>query len=204
MYIAVAGNIGSGKTTLTGMLSRHYGWEARYEAITDNPYIEDYYRDIDRWAFNLETYFLKERFRDLLLISQSEKDIIQDRSIFEGVYVFARNNKNMGQLSDRDFETYMDLFQQMADVVQQPRLMIYLRSSLPHLAENIQKRGREYESALSLEYLSNLNRLYEEFIYEHYKGEVLTIEVDNLDFQHRPEDFALITDKIDRILFGLF
>lgn len=204
MYIAVAGNIGSGKTTLTGMLSRHYGWEARYEAITDNPYIEDYYRDIDRWAFNLETYFLKERFRDLLLISQSEGDIIQDRSIFEGVYVFARNNKNMGQLSDRDFETYMDLFQQMADVVQQPRLMIYLRSSLPHLAENIQKRGREYESALSLEYLSNLNRLYEEFIYEHYKGEVLTIEVDNLDFQHRPEDFALITDKIDRILFGLF
>lgn len=204
MYIAVAGNIGSGKTTLTGMLSRHYGWEARYEAIMDNPYIEDYYRDIDRWAFNLETYFLKERFRDLLLISQSEKDIIQDRSIFEGVYVFARNNKNMGQLSDRDFETYMDLFQQMADVVQQPRLMIYLRSSLPHLAENIQKRGREYESALSLEYLSNLNRLYEEFIYEHYKGEVLTIEVDNLDFQHRPEDFALITDKIDRILFGLF
>lgn len=204
MYIAVAGNIGSGKTTLTGMLSRHYGWEARYEAITDNPYIEDYYRDIDRWAFNLETYFLKERFRDLLLISQSERDIIQDRSIFEGVYVFARNNKNMGQLSDRDFETYMDLFQQMADVVQQPRLMIYLRSSLPHLAENIQKRGREYESALSLEYLSNLNRLYEEFIYEHYKGEVLTIEVDNLDFQHRPEDFALITDKIDRILFGLF
>lgn len=204
MYIAVAGNIGSGKTTLTGMLSRHYGWEARYEAITDNPYIEDYYRDIDRWAFNLETYFLKERFRDLLLISRSERDIIQDRSIFEGVYVFARNNKNMGQLSDRDFETYMDLFQQMADVVQQPRLMIYLRSSLPHLAENIQKRGREYESALSLEYLSNLNRLYEEFIYEHYKGEVLTIEVDNLDFQHRPEDFALITDKIDRILFGLF
>lgn len=204
MYIAVAGNIGSGKTTLTGMLSRHYGWEARYEAITENPYIEDYYKDIKRWAFNLETYFLKERFRDLLIIRQADNDIVQDRSIYEGVYVFARNNKDMGQLSERDFETFMELFEQMTDVVREPELMIYLRSSLPHLVNNIQKRGRDYESSLSLEYLGNLNNLYEDFIYKHYKGRVLTIEVDGMDFQHNPKDFAVITDKIDRVLYGLF
>ena len=148
MHIAVAGNIGSGKSTLTRMLARHYGWEARFEAVDHNPYLEDYYRDIHRWSFNLEVYFLKERFRDLIEIEKSEHTIVQDRSIFEGVYVFMQNNKAMGNLSDRDYETYMELFEQMMSVVHYPDLMIYLRASVPHLVGNIQKRGREYEQTM--------------------------------------------------------
>ncbi len=204
MHIAIAGNIGSGKSTLTALLARHYGWEARYEAVDHNPYLEDYYRDIHRWSFNLEVYFLKERFRDLLAIDQSDHTIIQDRTIYEGVYVFVANNKDMGHLSERDYQTYMDLFENMMEMVRLPDLMIYLRASVPHLVGNIQKRGRDYEQTMNLEYLQNLNRRYDEFIYQKYPGRVITIEKDGVDFLNRPEDFRMVVDKIDATLFGLF
>ena len=204
MYIAVAGNIGSGKSTLTSLLAKHYGWEARFESVEHNPYLEDYYRDIHRWSFNLEVYFLKERFRDLIDISQSEKTVIQDRTIYEGVYVFMQNNRAMGHLTERDFETYMELFEQMMTVVRKPDLMIYLKASVPHLVGNIQKRGREYEQSIQLEYLENLNQRYDDFIYNKYHGRVMTIEKDGLDFQHQPKDLAKIIDRIDSELFGLF
>jgi len=204
MHIAIAGNIGSGKSTLTRLLAKHYGWTPRYETVDHNPYLEDYYRDIHRWSFNLEVFFLKERFRDLLAIGQSADTIIQDRSIFEGVYVFMANNKAMGNLSDRDYNTYMELFEQMLSVVKLPDLMIYLRASVAHLVGNIQKRGRGYEQTMQLEYLENLNRRYEDFITRQYKGRVMIVEKDGLDFENRPEDFAQVTDRIDRLLYGLF
>ena len=204
MYIAVSGNIGSGKSTLTKLLAKHYGWEPRFEAVVGNPYLEDYYRDIHRWSFNLEVYFLKERFRDLIDISHATHTIIQDRSIFEGVYVFMANNKAMGNLSDRDYDTYMELFEQMMTVARLPDLMIYLRASVPHLVGNIQQRGRDYEQTMKLEYLENLNRRYDDFIQNKYKGRVITVEKDNLDFLHNPRDLAQIIDRIDRTLFGLF
>ena len=204
MHIAIAGNIGSGKSTLTRMLARHYGWEARFEAVDHNPYLEDYYKDIHRWSFNMEVFFLKERFRDLIDIQHTDHTIVQDRSIFEGVYVFMQNNKAMGNLSDRDYDTYMELFEQMMEVVNYPDLMIYLRAAVPHLVGNIQKRGREYEQSMQLEYLENLNQRYDDFIYNRYKGRVITIEKDGLDFEHNPKDFAQIVDRIDRTLFGLF
>lgn len=204
MHIAVAGNIGSGKSTLTKMLAKHYGWEPCYEAVEHNPYLEDYYRDIHRWSFNLEVYFLKERFRDLLAIAEADHTIIQDRTIYEGVYVFMQNNKAMGNLSERDYLTYMELFEQMMSMVRLPDLMIYLRASVPHLVGNIQKRGREYEQTIQLDYLQNLNERYEDFIYNKYPGQVMTIEKDDLDFLNRSKDFALIVDRIDHTLFGLF
>lgn len=203
MHIGIAGNIGSGKTTLTRMLSEHYGWTPKYETVTYNPYLEDYYKDIKRWSFNLEVYFLQQRFKDVLEIASSDDVIIQDRTIFEGVYIFVANNKAMGNLSDRDYETYMDLFKLMMSLVKAPDLLIYLRSSVPHLVSQIQKRGREYEKSIELDYLEGLNNRYEQWISE-YPGRVLTIDADGLDFQNRPEDFALITDKIDAELFGLF
>jgi deoxyadenosine/deoxycytidine kinase len=204
MHIGIAGNIGSGKTTLTRMLSEHYGWTPKYEAVTYNPYLEDYYKDIKRWSFNLEVYFLEQRFQDILEISKSEDVIIQDRTIFEGVYIFVANNYAMGNLSERDFKTYMSLFNIMMGLVKAPDLMIYLKSSIPHLVSQIQKRGRDYEQSISIDYLKGLNDRYESFINNDYKGKVLTIEADDLDFENRPEDFALITDKIDAELFGLF
>jgi deoxyadenosine/deoxycytidine kinase len=204
MHIAIAGNIGSGKSTLTQMIAKHYGWEPRYESVDNNPYLEDYYRDIHRWSFNLEVYFLKERFRDLLAIAESQHSIIQDRTIYEGVYVFMQNNKAMGNLSDRDYETYMELFEQMMSMVRVPDLMIYLRASVPHLVANIQKRGREYEQTIQLDYLQNLNERYDDFIYHKYPGQVMTVNKDDLDFLHNPKDFAQIVDRIDRTLFGLF
>ena len=204
MHIAIAGNIGSGKSTLTRMLAKHYGWEPRFEAVDHNPYLEDYYRDIHRWSFNLEVYFLKERFRDLIAISQTDHTIIQDRTIFEGVYVFMANNKAMGHLSDRDYDTYMELFEQMMSVVRLPDLMIYLRASVPYLVGNIQQRGRDYEQSIQLEYLQNLNERYDDFIYHKYKGRVITVEKDDLDFINRPKDLAQVIDRIDSTLFGLF
>ena len=196
--------MGSGKTTLTNMLAKHYGWTPRFEAVDFNPYLEDYYKDIKRWTFNLEVYFLKQRFKDLLDIAKSEETIIQDRTIYEGVYVFTANNKAMGHLSDRDFDTYMELFEQMTEIVKTPDLMIYLRASVPHLVANIQKRGRAYEQSIPLEYLTNLNQRYEDFIFNKYPGRLLVVDVDQLDFQHNPNDFAGIIDRIDAELFGLF
>ena len=204
MHIAIAGNIGSGKSTLTELLAKHYGGEPRYEAVEHNPYLEDYYRDIHRWSFNLEVYFLKERFRDLLAIAEADHTIIQDRTIYEGVYVFMQNNKAMGNLSDRDYQTYMELFEQMMSMVRVPDLMIYLRASVPHLVGNIQKRGRDYEQTIQLDYLQNLNERYDDFIYHKYPGQVMTIEKDDLDFLNCSKDFAQIVDRIDRTLFGLF
>ncbi len=204
MHIAIAGNIGSGKTTLTKMLAEHYGWEPKYEAVSYNPYLEDYYQDIKRWSFNMEVFFLKERFRDVLEIAKSANTIIQDRSIYEGVYVFTANNRLQGNLSERDFKSYMELFTQMADIVQYPDLMIYLRSNIPHLVANIQKRDREYEQSIQLDYLKGLNDLYEDFIYNQYKGCVLTLNVDEMDFEHSKQDFNSIIQKIDSLLYGLF
>lgn len=203
MHIGIAGNIGSGKTTLTRLLSEYYGWTPKYEAITHNPYIEDYYIDIHRWSFNLEVYFLTRRFKDIIEISKTEGTVIQDRTILEGVYIFAANNKDMGNISERDFNTYMDLFDVMMSMVKLPDLLIYLKSSIPHLVAQIQKRGRDYEKSISLEYLAGLNDRYEKWI-ESYPGRILTIDADSLDFENRAEDFSLITDRIDAELFGLF
>ena len=203
MHIGVAGNIGAGKTTLTTMLCEHYGWIPRFETVTENPYLEDYYKDIKRWSFNLEMYFLVRRLEDLRAIADSDSVIVQDRTIFEGVNIFVRNNYEMGNLSDRDFTTYMEIFDTMTSVTKSPDLLIYLKCSVPHLVSQIQKRGRSYEQTISIEYLSGLNRLYEEWIAS-YRHKVLDIDADTLDFQHRPEDFAFITDRIDAELYGLF
>ena len=197
MYIVISGNIGSGKTSLTGLLAERYGWEPRYEVVADNPYLGDYYKDIRRWSFCLETFFLKERFRDVLDIAHSERDIVQDRSIFEGVHVFASNNKAMGNMDDRDYATFMELFEQMTSIVPMPDLMIYLRASVPHLVRNIQKRGRDYEQSIPINYLKGLNERYEDFVYKKYGGRVLTIDVDGLDFLNNPMDLKIVTDKID-------
>ena len=203
MHIGIAGNIGCGKTTLTRMLASHYGWTPKYEAVTYNPYLEDYYKDIPRWSYNLETYFLAQRFKDVLEIASSKDVIIQDRTLQEGVHIFVANNREQGNLSERDYETYMQLYELMMSMVNPPDLLIYLKSSVPHLVSQIQKRGRDYEQTISLDYLSGLNRHYEEWI-ESYKGHLLIIDADSLDFEHNPEDFASITDKIDAELYGLF
>ena len=203
MHIGIAGNIGAGKTTLTKMLAEHYGWTPRYESVTYNPYLEDYYKDIPRWSFNLEIYFLVRRLEDLSEIAKSDDVIIQDRTIYEGVNIFVKNNYDMGNLSDRDFQTYMEIFSTMTSVTKAPDLLIYLKSSVPHLVSQIQKRGRDYELGMSLEYLKNLNDRYDKWISE-YKDKLLVIDADNLDFQNRPEDFSFITDRIDAELYGLF
>ncbi len=200
MHIVIAGNIGSGKTTLTNLLVRHYGWTPRKEQVADNPYLSDYYKDMKRWGLNLEVFFLKERFRDLLEINHEKNVVVQDRSIFEGVYIFTANNHDMGNMSDRDFDTYMGLFESMMMVARMPDLMIYLRASVPHLVDNIHRRGRDYEQNMQLNYLKNLNDRYDDFVFHKYPGRYLTIEVDNLDFQHSRADFASIVKKIDEQL----
>lgn len=203
MYIAIAGNIGSGKSTLTSMLARHYRWEPCYESVEQNPYLEDYYRDIERWSFNLEIYFLKERFRDLIAIQQSEKTVVQDRTIFEGVHVFMRNNYDMGHLSDRDYQTCLELFDEMLQMVRLPDLLIYIRASVSTLVAQIQKRGREYEQTMRLDYLQGLERRYEEWI-SAYQGPLIIIDGDHCKFGDDPSAFKQVTDKIDAKLFGLF
>ena len=199
MHIVIAGNIGSGKTTLTKMLARHYGWEARLESVVNNPHLTDYYQDMKRWALNHEVYFLKERFRDILKIAQSDKTIIQDRSIFEGVYIFTANNHDMGNMSDRDFDTYMGLFQSMMMVIKQPDLLVYLRASVDHLVDNVHKRGRDFEQNMRLDYLRNLNERYETFV-DKYDGPKLIVDVNNVDFLHSRQDFADIVSQINQKL----
>ena len=203
MHIAIAGNIGSGKTTLTKMLAAHYGWTPKFESVTYNPYLADYYADIKRWSFALEMYFLQQRLHDVLEISKSKDVIIQDRTLMEGVNIFVANNYAQGNLTERDYNTYMDTYNVMMEVVKEPDLMIYLRSGIEHLVYQIQKRGRDYEQSISIEYLSGLNERYEKWI-AGYKGKLIIVDADNLDFLSRPEDFASITDRIDAELFGLF
>ena len=204
MYIAIAGNIGAGKTTLTKMLAKYYGWEPRFESVSFNPYLEDYYTDIKRWAFCLETYFLKERFKDMIRIQQSGHTIVQDRSIFEGVYVFVRNNYERGDLSERDYQTFMELFDLLKSQMKMPDMMIYLRKSVPALVAQIQKRGRDYEQQMEIDYLKGLNDKYEDFIFRRYEGRVLVIDSDGMDFENNPADFRTVINKIDAELFGLF
>jgi len=200
MHIAIAGNIGSGKTTLTQRLADYYGWQPKFESVEDNPYLADYYRDIPRWAFNVEVFFLRQRFKDMLDINESEVPVVQDRSIFEGVYVFAANNHAMGNIDERDFDTYMELFQSMMRVVRKPDLMVYLRASLPHLVEHIQQRSRSYEEKMPIEYLRNLNLLYDDFIYNKYDGRKLIVETDHLDLRDNENDFLDLTQQINKEL----
>ena len=203
MHVAIAGNIGSGKTTLTKMLAAHYGWTPKFEPVDFNPYLADYYEDMERWSFNLQIYFLNKRFQDVVEISKSEKVIIQDRTIYEDARIFARNLHDMGLMSTRDFENYTDLFDLMMSLVGLPDLLIYLRSSIPNLISQIQKRGREYEKSIRIDYLTGLNEKYEDWI-GGYKGNLLVVDADNIKFGNRPEDFELITNMIDAKLYGLF
>ena len=203
MHIGIAGNIGSGKTTLTTLLARHYGWTPKFESVDFNPYLADFYEDMERWSFNLQIYFLNKRFQDVVEISKHQEVIIQDRTIYEDARIFAPNLHAMGLMSTRDFESYTDLFDLMMSLVNPPDLLIYLRSSIPNLIAQIQKRGREYERSIRIDYITGLNQRYEDWIKD-YKSRLLIIDVDNIKFENKPEDFQHITDKIDAELFGLF
>lgn len=203
MHIAIAGNIGSGKTTLTKMLVKRYGWTPQFEPVDNNPYLEDYYADMARWSFNLQIYFLNKRFRDVVEISKSQDTIIQDRTIFEDARIFAPNLHNMGLMSDRDFDNYSELFDLMISLVKLPDLMIYIRSSIPNLVHQIQKRGRDFEKSIRIDYLQGLNDLYEGWI-ANYPGKLLIVDGDNWKFESDPKDFQRITDQIDSMLYGLF
>ena len=204
MHIAIAGNIGSGKTTLTRMLADHFHWTPKYESVDFNPYLADFYNDMERWSFNIQIYFLNKRFLDVVEINKHEEIIIQDRSIYEDACIFAPNLHNMGLMSTRDYENYASLFSLMVSLVKAPDLLIYLRSSIPHLVGNIQKRGREYESSIRLDYLKGLNALYEEWIENYTDGKLLILDVDKLNFEENPEDFSTICDRIEAQLHGLF
>jgi len=204
MHIAIAGNIGAGKTTLTKLLAKHYKWEAQLEDVVDNPYLDDFYNQMERWSFNLQVYFLNSRFRQVLQIRQSGKEIIQDRTIYEDAHIFAPNLHAMGLMTNRDFENYRSLFDLMESLVQGPDILIYLRSSIPNLVSQIHKRGRDYENSISIDYLSRLNERYEAWISGYDKGKLLIIDVDNLDFVDNPEDLGSIINTIDAEIHGLF
>ena len=203
MHVAIAGNIGSGKTTLTRMLAAHYGWTPRFESVDYNPYLSDFYEDMERWSFNLQMYFLNKRFKDVVEINKCDDVIIQDRTIYEDARIFAPNLHDMGLMSTRDFENYNDLFDLMMSLVGSPDLLIYLRSSIPNLISQIQKRGREYEKSIRIEYITGLNEKYENWI-SGYDHNLLILDVDHLKFENNPDHFREITDKIDAKLFGLF
>ena len=203
MHIAIAGNIGSGKTTLTKVLSKHYGWKAHYEDVEHNPYLQSFYDDMQRWSFNLQVYFLNSRFRQVVEIRRGKKKVIQDRSIYEDAYIFAPNLHDMNLMSTRDFENYSSLFELMSSFIQPPDLLIYLRASVSTLVEQIQKRGREYEESIRLDYLKLLNERYETWISKYKQGKLLIINVDELDLS-KPEDIGLIIEKIDAEINGLF
>lgn len=204
MHIAIAGNIGSGKTTLTRLLAKHYKWKAHFEDVEDNPYLDDFYNQMERWSFNLQIYFLNSRFRQILELKKSNKVIIQDRTIYEDAYIFAPNLHAMGLMTNRDFENYRTLFDLMENVTEGPDLLIYLRSSIPNLVNQIHKRGREYENSISIDYLSRLNERYEAWIHGYDKGNLIIFDVDNMDFVEQPEHLGEIINKIDAELHGLF
>ena len=202
MHIVIAGNIGSGKTTLTRMLAARYGWTPKYESVDFNPYLSDFYDDMSRWSFNLQIYFLNKRFKDVVDISKNSETIIQDRTIYEDAKIFAPNLHDMGLMSSRDFDTYSDLFDLMMSLVKMPDLLIYLKSSIPNLVSQIQKRGREYEKTIRIDYLTGLNERYDKWI-DSYKGHLLVIDADKYKFGNKEEDFEAVTDMIDSELFGL-
>ena len=203
MHIAIAGNIGSGKTTLTRMLVSRYGWTPKYESVDFNPYLADFYEDMARWSFNLQIYFLNKRFKDVVEIAKMDEVVVQDRTIFEDARIFAPNLHDMGLMSTRDFENYTDLFDLMMSLVGYPDLLIYLRSSIPNLIAQIQRRGRDYEKSIRIDYLTGLNEKYEAWIKD-YPGRLLIIDADNIKFGNSPEDFEKVTDMIDAELYGLF
>ena len=197
MHIAIAGNVGAGKTSLTDLLSKHYKWQGHFEEVVENPYLDDFYHQMERWSFNLQIYFLNSRFGQLIEIQKSGKNVIQDRSIYEDAHIFAPNLHAMGLLSQRDYQNYKSLFELMENMVTGPDLMIYLRSSIPNLVGNIHKRGREFENSISIDYLSRLNERYEAWIHNYDKGKLLIIDVDELDFVDTPADMKSIIDRID-------
>lgn len=204
MHIAVAGNIGSGKTTLTSLLSKHYKWEPHYEDVDDNPYLNDFYQDMQRWSFNLQIYFLNSRFNQILDIRKSGKEVIQDRTIYEDAYIFAPNLHSMGLMTTRDFENYFTLFNLISSLIEPPDLLIYLRASIPTLVNQIQKRGRKYEDSIRLDYLKRLNERYEAWVESYNLGRLLIVDADNYNFPDNAEDLSTVIDKINAELHGLF
>ena len=204
MHIAIAGNIGSGKTTLTSLLAKHFKWEPHFESVDDNPYLHSFYEDMRRWSFNLQIYFLNNRFRQIVKIRESGKNVIQDRTIYEDAHIFAPNLHEMNLMATRDFDNYRSLFDLMVSFIQPPDLLIYLRATVPTLVNQIQKRGREYEESIRLDYLKSLNERYEKWMSGYEEGKKLIVNVDNLNFADKPEDLGVIIDKINAELHGLF
>lgn len=204
MHIAIVGNIGAGKTTLTKLLAQHFNFEPQFEAVDDNPYLEDFYSDMKRWSFNLQIFFLNSRFRHIVKLQEKDTNMIQDRTIYEDAYIFAENLFDMGLMSDRDFENYSNIFQSIIHYIKPPDLLIYLKASVPTLVNNIQQRGRDYESGIRLDYLSKLNEKYDKWIGNYSEGKILVLDKDKLDFTNNPEDLGDIIQKIEAELFGLF
>jgi len=204
MHIAIAGNIGAGKTSLTELLAQHYKWEAHFEEVIDNPYLDDFYNHMERWSFNLQIFFLKSRFAQLIVIHEEKKNVIQDRTIYEDAHIFAPNLHAMGLMTKRDFDNYISLFEMMENLIQGPDVMVYLRSTVPNLVNKIQKRGRSYENSISIDYLSRLNERYEAWISKYDKSKLLIIDVDSLDFVNNKEDLGVIIERLDAEIHGLF
>ena len=204
MHIAIVGNIGAGKTTLTEMLAQNYGWEPLFEAVDNNPYLEDFYSDMKRWSFNLQIYFLNSRYRQIVDIQKSGRNILQDRTIYEDAYIFAENLHDMGLMTSRDYENYQSIFDNITEFIKPPDLLVYLKASVPTLVSNIQRRGREYEIGIRLDYLSKLNEKYDKWIKNYKLGKLLILDKDNLDFANNTEDMATIVQLIEREINGLF
>lgn len=204
MHIAIVGNIGAGKTTLTEMLARNYGWEPLFEAVDNNPYLEDFYSDMKRWSFNLQIYFLNSRYRQIIDIQKSGRNILQDRTIYEDAYIFAENLHDMGLMTTRDYQNYESIFENITEFIKPPDLLVYLKASVPTLVSNIQRRGREYEIGIRLDYLSKLNEKYDKWIKNYKLGKLLILDKDNLDFANNTEDMATIVQLIEREINGLF
>jgi deoxyadenosine/deoxycytidine kinase len=204
MHIAIVGNIGAGKTTLTEMLAKNYGWEPIFEAVDNNPYLEDFYNEMKRWSFNLQIYFLNSRYRQIVDIQKNGRNIIQDRTIYEDAYIFAENLHDMGLMTTRDYENYQSMFDNITEFIKPPDLLVYLKASVPTLVNNIQRRGREYEIGIRIDYLSKLNEKYDKWINGYKLGKLLVLDKDNLDFANNTEDMAAIVEKIEREINGLF